>query len=801
MLALAKSYLQWQHKLWPELSRKGKISKCTSAILTEMVADLKHRHRGGSVNVTTLEVFHKLKLKLAGSYCRFSCDRSDPTSIIDQLTNTLTKAKERGYFIPWELVYCDYAVSGLTASRLGYTSYKNLLSAKDVLSATFIDDFTRASREELEWWKLAALSKFHRKSLYGASDGFDLDDANSEVMITVYGLLSRLFIKQLRQKVKRGMGGAHRRRHVLGRPPLGFTRSRLRDESGHLVRDSQGTPVNVIAIEPRTSKLVRLIFWLFVKKLKSAYEIAQFLNLVSADDWNGWTESGIKKILSNHAYRGLFIWNKTRKEYNPETERDEVMRNPHKEWVIQRHRDLAFIPKQRFLAAYWRLKQTRRKSPTKRSRNQLSASTLFSGTLFCASCDQELKLIRSAGKYQQIACMNGSFRVHGCQLTTSKSVRIIEKCLLKYMLDVLLTEEAVETLVSRANKYLASQSLKPRQNDKRFKKSIEEKQAKIDKLVRLSEDADDDLCQGYKRRILAIQNEVNQLKEKLREIRKHNASVPPLLDTPQVKEYLKEARVLLNQDIPVAAAAIRALTGNITISQEPIPGRKTGARWIAKFRPDLVSLLRRLARDQNYPDSITLEYLSNANWTIPEMVEVPLEHITQYQKLGPKFAELFRQGARVQELADSFGMPWKQAKEILDFGLTGKLPRWTNNGRPESKKRGQAKHLVIQDDVVRLRDEELRSILKIKSWLLKNRDIEVSESTIRRAYAEAHKDEIHNAVMKGETPNRGRSRRISRETIQMIRKLLVEGKLTAREIARKAGVSSQTVERERKLLK
>lgn len=39
-----------------------------------------------SVNATALDIFRKLKLKLAGSYCRFSCDRSDPTSIIDQLT-------------------------------------------------------------------------------------------------------------------------------------------------------------------------------------------------------------------------------------------------------------------------------------------------------------------------------------------------------------------------------------------------------------------------------------------------------------------------------------------------------------------------------------------------------------------------------------------------------------------------------------------------------------------------------------------------------------------------------------------
>src|SRR5206468_2459234 len=77
-----------------------------------------------------------------------------------------------------------------------------------LIETTYVDDFPRASRDEIEWWKLAALSKKLRKRMIGASDGFDLSSPNWEAMVGLYSLLSRLFVKSLREKVGRGMRGA-----------------------------------------------------------------------------------------------------------------------------------------------------------------------------------------------------------------------------------------------------------------------------------------------------------------------------------------------------------------------------------------------------------------------------------------------------------------------------------------------------------------------------------------------------------------------------------------------------------------
>lgn len=74
-----------------------------------------------------------------------------------------------------------------------------------------------------------------------------------------------------------------------------------------------------------------------------------------------------------------------------------------------------------------------------------------------------------------------------------------------------------------------------------------------------------------------------------------------------MKGLIGDLRGLLNQEIPAAAEAIRALTGPITIRQEKIAGRKVGARWIATFSPTLVSWLRQRAKAKQCPDSVTLD--------------------------------------------------------------------------------------------------------------------------------------------------------------------------------------------------
>jgi DNA invertase Pin-like site-specific DNA recombinase len=167
-----------------------------------------------------------------------------------------------------------------------------VLQDKDqLIETTYIDDFTRASRDEVEWWRLAYLSRRLQTRMIGAGDGFDLSSPNWDMMISVYGLLSRLFIKGLREKVIRGMRGAARRGGSLGKQSLGFTRRARRDEHGNVVRDKEGNPEYVPCIDPQTCGDREKLFELFLEKSWSRYQITRDFNARKVDGWDGWTEA------------------------------------------------------------------------------------------------------------------------------------------------------------------------------------------------------------------------------------------------------------------------------------------------------------------------------------------------------------------------------------------------------------------------------------------------------------------------------------------------------------------------------
>jgi len=399
LLQLARVYLEHQRKSWPAIEKAGLLPVPTAPVLQLMVEDFKNRHRTGVIDPHATDPFHRYAEKFGGNYNRYSCDNSDPKSIADQMVKALTRASDDGLFIPWCYLFCDYSVSGLDASRQGYASYKNVLrDPRQNIDTTYIDDFTRASRDELEWWQLATFSKRLGKRLIGASDNFNLDDPDWEMKLTMYGLLSRLFIKGFRQKVKRGMGGTHRNGGTLGRAPLGYSRRVKLDADGHIQYGPDGAPKTQICIDPGTKPIALEIFEMFVNRRWTTQKIAKDLNRRKVNGWGGWTSGGLEKLVRNPAYVGVFIWNRTRRELDIETRKYEVIQNARKDWVIFYKPELRFVPVDMWKASRRRLaSKTRRPNPGgQQTRNfRPTASTLFSDTLMCGYCQRPLRLYRS----------------------------------------------------------------------------------------------------------------------------------------------------------------------------------------------------------------------------------------------------------------------------------------------------------------------------------------------------------------------------------------------------------------------
>jgi DNA invertase Pin-like site-specific DNA recombinase len=564
LAALATAYLDRQRKLWPNVVEAGLLPESTEKIVQQMVADFKHRHRTGKVELEQVQAYARIVLKLAGNYDRYSCDNSSALSIVDQMVKALEKAHGENRFIPWAYIFCDYSVSGLDASRQGYTSYKAVLSdPKHLIETTYIDDFSRAGRDEIEWWRLAALSKRCNKRLIGASDGFDLSNPNSDLLITMFGLVSRLFIKQLREKVRRGMRGAARRGTVLGKLPLGFTRKVKRDQNGNIVYRPDGRPRHEPCIDPETQTHRVLMFELFSVKKWSPYQIAKHFNDSKVDNWDGWTETGVKKLLVGLDAMGIFIWNRTHREYDVEEDKIVVVENPRSEWERYIDPKLRLVPVEWWVDARRRLRKVWDKSQQagpKPSRNQISATTLFSGTLACEYCEDEIKLLRSAGKYKQMGCLNGMQHAHDCKLSSTKSVTVIEDCVLGFIRSNLFTAPAIEHVLKKANAFFQREACKPQVDTAPLKAEERKLKANVRKYQQfIEEEPDEALCRSHNIRIKELQGRLNEVQATIREAERQNRKPPKPLNLDSSNRYVPDLRDLLNEDVPMAAETIRTL--------------------------------------------------------------------------------------------------------------------------------------------------------------------------------------------------------------------------------------------------
>lgn len=624
--SLAKAYLLRASELWPELVKSGVIPVVSDSVVASMVANFKERHRTGKVDTNLLSRLVAAGLKLAANYPRFSDLNSQPKSIVDQHLLALSFAKSKGYFVPWELVVADYARSAVSGHRQGFHNLLKLIrNRKSCVQAALIDDFARGSRNEAESWKLAGLCKQHDVRLLGVSDGFHLDDPDWDTKVRLHNMFSEMENKYRRQRVQRGLMGSVGNNQPMGRMLFGYGRRPRKDENGNILRKRNGAAKTERCFALETKESALFMWELFYVKRWSTYQIAQEFNRLRIDDWDGWSDKSIECMLINPGYIGLFIWNRTTKEFNWDTQKFETVNNPWTKWKWEYNPELALVPKAWHVYARNVLVKPK-KDPTrkKRRQSQRMPATLFSGTLVCGYCGSLITMCRSTPKYKNMGCKWGMARKYGCKLFASKTTATIEKTLLDVIHDRILTKDRLVGLVEAANKYLAQELSKPKLDLQPLRRRAKALKKQIDQLLdRVKRTTKEALIEVYESEIADLHAQLRVVNSELAIANRENAPVPPPLDLGRVETYLNDLRAVLNQEIPAAAEAIRALTGPIEITQEPYENKKRGARWIARFTPNVMRLLGQEAVRLDYPDSRTMEFLTSGKWiALEEMVVV-----------------------------------------------------------------------------------------------------------------------------------------------------------------------------------
>ncbi len=325
----------------------------------------------------------------AAIYARFSTDLQSERSIEDQIALCREYAQRNGYLVVGD--YFDKARSG--ASILGRDGLLRLMDdARDrKFQVVIVEALDRLSRDQEDLAGLFKRLSFADVQIMAVHDG-----AADAMQVGIRGLLSTLFLADLKHKIRRGLAGVVRDgRHAGGRA-YGY-------------RPIPGQP-GVMRIEEAEAEIVRRIF---AEALAGKFprEIAAGLNRDGilpprGAAWNASTINGNGArgygILRNPLYAGKIVWNRVRMIRDPDTGRRVSRPNPPEEWRESEAPHLAIIDRATFdqVAAMreGRAKQATAGEYVKRPKR------LLSGLLRCGHCGGGMAIHDNRGGAIRIRC-------------------------------------------------------------------------------------------------------------------------------------------------------------------------------------------------------------------------------------------------------------------------------------------------------------------------------------------------------------------------------------------------------------
>jgi len=244
------------------------------------------------------------------------------------------------------------------------------------------------------------------------SQGIDTDSEQSDVQMTVHGLVDSLYVKELAKKTHRGLEscallGLHTGGRCYGYStvPVGEGESRR------------------LVIDETEAAVVREIFEMFATGL-SLKKIAKHLNArcvapprSKSSNRGTWCPTAIRAMLKRELYKGESVWNRSKFVKVPGTNKRRSRPRPESEWKRLSAPELAIVS-----VELWNRAESRFKSvggactgQTKRGllHRSLTSPYLFSGLLKCGLCGSNLIIASGGGKKPKYVC-SGYFNRGTC---------------------------------------------------------------------------------------------------------------------------------------------------------------------------------------------------------------------------------------------------------------------------------------------------------------------------------------------------------------------------------------------------
>ena len=357
------------------------------------------------------------QLRCAAIYARVSTEMQSRASLDDQIRKCRQYAETHGLRILDAHIYREEALSGVGADRPALNRVLQLaLSAAPPFTAILVDDTSRLSRTTEDALTIFKRLNFAGVQLIAVSQGIDSDHEQSEMLVTMHGLMDSQYVRELAKKTHRGMEGlALRGLHTGGRI-FGYDTFSLGEGAG-----------KKLIVNPSEAAIVKRIFELSAGG-NSLKAITRTLNAERVpsprprEDRVGgeWCPTAIREMLKNELYIGNVVWNRSRFVKVPGTNKRRRRPRPESEWLRASNPALAIVPadlwkavRARFAAlpGIWGYPENRGLVP-----RAMTSSYLFSGLLKCGGCGANLIIATGGGthRHKKYACSR-RFNRGGCE--------------------------------------------------------------------------------------------------------------------------------------------------------------------------------------------------------------------------------------------------------------------------------------------------------------------------------------------------------------------------------------------------
>lgn len=416
-------------------------------------------------------------------YARFSTTLQSSLSIDDQVRTCTDRATAEGW--PVASVHADAAISGAVRERPGLNALLAELGPGDIFLSESLD---RISRDQED---IAAI--FKRVGYIGARIVTLSEGEVGAIHVGLRGTMAAMQRQDIADKVRRGLTG----RALAGSNPGGMAYGYRKVPK----LDARGEPVRGLRqIDPEQAAVVRRIFDDFTGG-QSARSIAETLNREGIPGptgglWRGSTINGDPKrrngILRNDLYRGLLIYNITRRIYHPVTRRREIRLNPESQWLRSEVPELRIVSEEQWRRAGERQRDSAQDRPERARRPK----RLLSGKAVCGLCGSQWRVI-AGDRWGCGAHFDGRACVNGRSITTAA----FERRVLAGLSDRLLDPELVAIYVDEWR----SAEAERRRGAGRERSRIERRQADAErKVARLVMALTDDRLSGMEELAVAL---------------------------------------------------------------------------------------------------------------------------------------------------------------------------------------------------------------------------------------------------------------------------------------------------------